>query len=209
MDAVIPSPNRFHTIRTDFGRRTPASGQGTYGYDHFGLDFGGAFRGGISENAAWEKSNDCIATTPQRAGIALARVCGRILPRTRSGRRGRRSGDDAGDAGGGDLLELALQLPGRVAGEVEGRRRLRSGRRQRRKPMTKAERVAKLEEFRDNLLAAMEKMAGDLEVYRTRFSGHKSVVMRRPSSTRYSKRCVRRWDCASRSSRSATPRCSA
>src|SRR5208337_850958 len=45
-------------------------------------------------------------------------------------------------------------------------------------------------------------------VYRTRFSGHKSVVMRRPSSTRYSRRCVRRWDCASHSSRSATPRCS-
>src|SRR5271157_6346425 len=89
MDAVIPSPNRFHTIRTDFGRRAPASGQGIYGngYDHFGLDFGGAFRVGISENAAREKSNDCIAATPQRTGVALARVCRRILPRARSGRR--------------------------------------------------------------------------------------------------------------------------
>ena len=45
-------------------------------------------------------------------------------------------------------------------------------------------------------------------VYRTRFSGHKSVLMRLPSLRPYPMRCVRHWDCASRSSRSATPRCS-
>src|SRR5271165_494059 len=57
-------------IRTDFGRPALASGQGTYGdgYDHFALDFGGA-RVGISENAAWEKANDCIVATPQRTGV--------------------------------------------------------------------------------------------------------------------------------------------
>jgi Transposase DDE domain len=62
-----------------------------------------------------------------------------------------------------------------------------------------------------NLRALIEADIGRYKrviVYRTRFSGHKSVVMRRPSSTRYSRRCVLRWDCASRSSRSATPHCS-